>query len=256
MRGSDYLAPLAASTLEKYGWAARAIEGVDGGFCVGRRRAGAGVSVTVVWARERLVFGGAVRAGARVFDGRANAGHLRAGEIENNERLRRGGGRSCCGRAALHNDDISADAFLAMDKSTGVSLPLEVLVRIADMTPLARRLGQALLDHHKNHCRALGFAPEEITEVQVRQNCVTYADICLRVGGLMPRFAGPFLDEIGRWCQKNHWPSLPSLVVNGKTGVPGPGYANLHAGGVAEWQKQVRRCIAFKEYPDTMPPMM
>lgn len=121
------------------------------------------------------------------------------------------------------------------------------------MTSTARRLGQALLEHHKNHCRQLGIAPEEITEGDVRQNCLTYADICLRAGGPMPYFSGPYLDEIGRWCQLNLWPSLPSLVVNARTGVPGPGYARLHAGGIAEWEKEVRRCIAFTEYPDTMP---
>src|ERR1017187_6949878 len=114
------------------------------------------------------------------------------------------------------------------------------------MTPLERRLGQALLDHHKTHCRNIDCAAEELTDSQVRDNCVTYLDISLRCGGPVPRFSGPFLDEIGRWCQGNHWPSLPSLVVNGKTGVPGPGYAKLHV--VADWKKQVRRCIGFKGY--------
>jgi len=69
----------------------------------------------------------------------------------------------------------------------------------------------------------------------------------------MPSFAGRYLDEIALWCQKTHWPSLASLVVNGDTGVPGPGYARLHAGGVREWQQQVRRCIGFRGYPEKMP---
>ncbi len=130
------------------------------------------------------------------------------------------------------------------------------LIYNPNMTPMARKLGQGLLDHHKIHCRSINIPPEDISDSQVRQSCITYMELSLRIGGPMPRFSAIYLNEIARWCQKNQWPSLASIVVNEKTGVPGPGYSKLHAGGVPEWQKHVRRCIAFRGYPDTMPLIM
>lgn len=39
-------------------------------------------------------------------------------------------------------------------------------------------------------------------------------------------------------------PPLNALVVNKRTGEPGPNYP----GGVTAWQKDVKDCIAFKKY--------
>jgi hypothetical protein len=69
----------------------------------------------------------------------------------------------------------------------------------------------------------------------------------------VPSYMGPFLDDVARWCQKNRWPPLDSLVVNEETWTPGGGYfAHVHAGGLERWKIDVRNCIAFKDFPDTI----
>jgi len=68
----------------------------------------------------------------------------------------------------------------------------------------------------------------------------------------MPRFAGQFLDEVGRWCQRHGWPCLDSVVVKEDVRIPGHGYFEFHQGGIGEWRTEVARCILFKGYPDKM----
>ena len=47
--------------------------------------------------------------------------------------------------------------------------------------------------------------------------------------------------------------STLTLVVNRKSKIPGPGYETAPSGGFGQWEGQVRKCIAFRGYPDKMP---
>ncbi len=117
------------------------------------------------------------------------------------------------------------------------------------MSSLASRLLDTLLVHHKVNCRPITVAADDIESRTVRDLCLTYAEVTPK-GGPKPNYMGQPLSQIGKLCMQNRWPCLDSLVVQEDTGVPGPGYFKLHAGGPKAWQDEVRKCILFKGYPD------
>jgi hypothetical protein len=123
------------------------------------------------------------------------------------------------------------------------------------MTPQAKALGQALLIHHRAHCRQVKTAPDQMDNVIVHKLCLTYQQLCERAHDpCIPRDAGKYLVELAIWCCEEHdWPPINALVVNRKSKIPGEGYETAPGGGFAQWEEQVRKCIAFRGYPDKMP---
>src|SRR5271157_3588351 len=93
------------------------------------------------------------------------------------------------------------------------------------MSPIALKLAQALLVHHRNCCSALNTTPGRVDDYVVTRSLITYGQLreCAGVR-IQPRNFGQFLDEVARCCQRNGWPSLAALVVTAKTGKPGTGY--------------------------------
>jgi hypothetical protein len=123
------------------------------------------------------------------------------------------------------------------------------------MTPEARALGQALLNHHRASCREVKIPAEKMDNAVVHSQCISYENLCERAHNpCTPRLAGKFLTEIAIWCCEEHdWPPIHALVVNRKSKIPGPGYETAPSGGFGQWEGQVRKCIAFRGYPDKMP---
>ncbi|MGH7826399.1 MAG: hypothetical protein ACREQ7_14645 [Candidatus Binatia bacterium] len=113
------------------------------------------------------------------------------------------------------------------------------------MSPQARALAQALLDHHKRLRAALGENPAV-------DSCVlAYGDLCERAG--VPQIkhrVGKFLREIADWCDENGWPPLNSLAVNHNTRKPGHGYDTAPGCNLEHWPEQMVACIYFSDYPD------
>jgi hypothetical protein len=113
------------------------------------------------------------------------------------------------------------------------------------MSPEARALGQALLDHHKHVCPPLAENPD------IDLFLISYGDLCERAG--LPHIkptAGKFLREIAQWCHENHWPPLNALAVNHDTRSPGHGYDNAPGCSLEHWPEQMIACISFLDYPD------
>ena len=116
------------------------------------------------------------------------------------------------------------------------------------MSPEARVLAQALLDHHKRVCRPRSGAKPNIDSCLIR-----YGDLCEQAGlaHLKPT-VGKILREIARWCHENGWPPLNSLVINHETRRPGHGYNGAPGCSLEHWLDQARDCIAFDGYPDAI----
>jgi hypothetical protein len=118
----------------------------------------------------------------------------------------------------------------------------------SNVTPEARALAQALLDHHKHVC---GLATDPNLPIDL---CVIpYGDLCELAG--MPQLknvAGKFLREIAEWCHKNGWPPLNALAVNHATRMPGRGYDHAPGCSLANWRNEASACISFSGYPDTV----
>ncbi len=56
--------------------------------------------------------------------------------------------------------------------------------------------------------------------------------------------------EIAEWCVRNEWPPLTSLAVSKETHMPSEGYDKAAGCSLIRWPDEVRRCIAFRGYPD------
>jgi hypothetical protein len=113
------------------------------------------------------------------------------------------------------------------------------------MSPEARKLAQALLDHHKQVCR-----PQTEAGSCVDSCLVTYGDLCERAG--LPHQkpnVGKFLREVAQWCLDNGWPPLNALAVNHNTGKPGHGYDGAPGCSLAQWEDEAMACIKFGTYP-------
>jgi hypothetical protein len=119
------------------------------------------------------------------------------------------------------------------------------------MTEVARKLYKALFDQHKRHCQILRSAPETLTDGMVRSCLIFYGILCKKAKVSVPPIGiGRYLDEIGAYCEDNGYPLLNALAVTKKSQKPGQGYDNAHGGNLGQWKRQVRDCIAFKDYPD------
>jgi hypothetical protein len=115
------------------------------------------------------------------------------------------------------------------------------------MRPIGEALAQALLERHKQVCRPRNRTTATVTDQDIRESIICYGDLCrMAHPSCPPRGVGPFLSEIAKWCsdQCPPWPPLSSLAVNKRTRVPGCNYPGR------DWDKEVRECIAFKNYPD------
>ena len=80
-----------------------------------------------------------------------------------------------------------------------------------------------------------------------------YGDLCKEAKVSIPYIGiGPYLDEIGAYCEDKGYPLLNALAISKKFKKPGLGYEAAHGGNRSSWGRQVRDCIAFK-YPDKEP---
>ena len=126
---------------------------------------------------------------------------------------------------------------------------------MTEMSEEARAVANVLLAHHREVCRPVKKAAEEISDDVVNECTLTYGIVCERAK--MPdltRIVGRFMEEIARWCSVEGWPPLNSLAVNSESWIPGGGYDG--AGGICEqrlWPQQVRECIKFRGYPRAVP---
>jgi hypothetical protein len=113
------------------------------------------------------------------------------------------------------------------------------------MSPIARSLTNALLEHHHATCE-----PHGGRSVIVDRFVIVYSDLCTRAGlpGL-ERGIGRYLQEVAEWCQENEWPPLNSLAVNKDSRLPGDNYDVAPGCSLSNWQTEAERTILFRGYP-------
>jgi hypothetical protein len=113
------------------------------------------------------------------------------------------------------------------------------------MSPEARALTRALLDHHRKVCRL-----QSKRSPGVESCLIGYGDLCAQaaLSYLKPNI-GKSLREIAQWCHDNGWPPLNSLAVNHDTRRPGHGYGSAPGCSLDRWQDDVTACISFAGYP-------
>src|SRR3954469_21919580 len=118
-----------------------------------------------------------------------------------------------------------------------------------EMSPVARAICQALLDHHRQVCRPGGGDAGSI------DSCViAYGELCHRAGvPAVVRKVGHFLQEVAEWCDRGAYPPLNSLAVNQDSRMPGDNYDVAPGCSLLEWPAQAQSCIAFTGYPDRVP---
>ena len=117
------------------------------------------------------------------------------------------------------------------------------------MKPESCAIGQALLNHHQlvtsNRPPGRKVIPSNYT--------IQYGVLCSQAG--LPdlvRIVGTFLGEIAEWCDSHGFPPLNSLAVNA-TGMPGDGYDAAGGFKMADWPRDVERCIRWTGYPTSLP---
>jgi hypothetical protein len=117
------------------------------------------------------------------------------------------------------------------------------------MSPVARAICQALLDHHRLVCRSEGGSAGSI------DSClITYGDLCNRAGvPAVVRRVGHFLQEVAEWCDRSSYPPLNSLAVNQDSRMPGDNYDVAPGCSLLDWPAYARACIAFTDYPEKAP---
>ena len=114
----------------------------------------------------------------------------------------------------------------------------------------SRALANALLERHRTICRPLArHGPADVDDNDINISVTPYGDLCLRVGlgRGFARAVHPFLYEIAQWCDEHGWPPRNALVINAERGYPGDGYNK--APGCHEWVDDVKRVVAFPDYP-------
>ncbi len=117
------------------------------------------------------------------------------------------------------------------------------------MTPEARALTQALLDHRKRVREA-----QSERKLDIDLCLIPYGELCDSAGlpNLKPT-VGKCLREIAEWCHENGWPPLNSLAVNRATRRPGRGYDSAPGCSLQHWRSEAGAAIEFDRYPDRMP---
>jgi hypothetical protein len=114
----------------------------------------------------------------------------------------------------------------------------------------SRAIANTLLERHRLICRPLRRRQtDEVDNDDIDVSITSYGDLCERagLGRAFARAARSFLFEVAQWCEEHGWPPLNALVVNAQRGYPGDGYSE--APGCLEWPVDVRRVIAFSDYP-------
>ncbi len=114
------------------------------------------------------------------------------------------------------------------------------------MTPEARALAQALLNHHRQVCcgRTSGQRSADLC-------VIPYGLLCERAGvPYLTHTVGHFLREVAEWCHANGWPPINALAVNRETRMPGEGYVGPPGCSLIRWPEEVRACMEFDSYPD------
>jgi hypothetical protein len=82
---------------------------------------------------------------------------------------------------------------------------------------------------------------------------IPYGTLCDRAGvPYLTRGVGNFLREVAEWCHDNDWPPINSLAVNHDSLMPGEGYDLAPGCSLLHWPDQVKACITFTGYPDTI----
>src|SRR5260221_13743460 len=116
------------------------------------------------------------------------------------------------------------------------------------MTAEALALAKALLDHHARIVQRPGGPPRDVDAC-----LIPYGTLCDRAGlPHLTRAVGSFLQEVAEWCRDKGWPPINSLAVNQDSRMPGEGYDLAPGCSLLHWPDQVKRCIAFAGYPDTI----
>jgi hypothetical protein len=117
------------------------------------------------------------------------------------------------------------------------------------VSPQARALAQALLDHHQSVRRSRSDQNANI------DSClISYGDLCENAAlPCLKAASGKFLREIAQWCHENGWPPLNALAVNYRTRKPGHGYADAPGCSLAHWRDEAEAAIDFDGYPDVAP---
>jgi hypothetical protein len=120
------------------------------------------------------------------------------------------------------------------------------------VTPLARSLAEVLLDRHRRICRTFNVGqPEAVGDNMIQDSTIEYGILSESAGypNLGQAVSNP-LGEIAEWCATNSFPPLNSLAVSKETHMPSEGYERAAGCSLLHWPEQVRRCIAFRGYPD------
>ncbi len=119
------------------------------------------------------------------------------------------------------------------------------------MTPIAKKIADALLEHHATICVTHRDRPPEDEDID--RCLITYGDLCIAAGvPVLAHVAGKFLAEIAGWCSEHEWPPINSLAVNSTSRNPGGGYDNAAGCNLINWLTEVKCCIAFSGYPETV----
>jgi hypothetical protein len=118
------------------------------------------------------------------------------------------------------------------------------------MNPLSFDLGNALLVRHQRLCKGFTGSAETVPDELIRKATIAYKPLLLSIGapGSLAEGIGTYLGEVAEWCDARGLPPINALAINGELGMPGTGYF-LAAGATANWEIDVRKCIACKNYP-------
>jgi hypothetical protein len=123
---------------------------------------------------------------------------------------------------------------------------------IRKMTPFAQAIGDALLKRHKELCSVIETPPETLTKPIINSCTIKYLPLCEAAGEpRIKQIVGEFLDELAEWCESEGFPPINALAVSAKTRRPSGGYNK--APGCRDWDKEVKECIVFKDYPRRIP---
>jgi len=118
------------------------------------------------------------------------------------------------------------------------------------MNPLSFDLGNALLARHRQLCGNFTGNSETVSEELIRKAVISYTAL-LRVVGApesLARGIGTYLEEVAAWCDAKKLPPVNALAINAELGMPGPGFFTA-PGASTNWENDVRKCIACKNYP-------